>query len=282
MASPSRIRPPGGRVNAARRGGGSLAERPQFAWLARGGLAARGVVYIVVGALAIQLALGDSGGQTTDHQGALKEVAQQPFGKVLLAVLAIGLAGYALWRLVRAAIGHGPEASDDTKDRIAGVASGIAYAALCVTAIQILGGSGGGSGGTKSTTSGVLGWPGGPVLVAIAGVILIGAAAEQAYKGIKRTFLEDSKTERMSDKVERGFTILGVVGHLARTVVFGMIGYFLVKAASDYDADKAVGLDGVLARLQNATYGPLLLGIVAAGLVSFGLYSFADARYRRV
>ena len=91
----------------------------QFEWLARAGLLARGVVYGIIGVLAIKLALGD-GGKATDQQGALHTIAKQPFGKFLLVVVAVGLAGYALWRLVRAGIGHGPEASDDIKERIDG------------------------------------------------------------------------------------------------------------------------------------------------------------------
>lgn len=268
----------------ARAHGESIARKPQFEWLARAGLAARGVVYGIVGVLAVKLALGD-GGRATNQQGALRTIAKQPFGEALLVLVAIGLAGYAIWRLLRAAIGHGPEAADDTKDRISGLASGIAYAALCVTAVKILAGSGG-SGGAGShpgnATGGVLSWPGGTWLVALAGAIGIVVGLEQGYKGVKRTFLEDSKTERMSDRERQAFTALGVFGHLARMVVFGLIGYFLVKAALAYDPHQAVALDGALAKLGHAAYGPILLGIVAAGLIGFGAYSIVDARYRRV
>jgi hypothetical protein len=261
--------------------GESVARAPQFEWLARAGLVARGVVYAVIGILALKLALGD-GGKATNQQGALKTIADRPFGKTLLVLVAIGLAGYAIWRLVRAAIGHGPEQSDDTQDRIAGLASGIAYAILCVTAVKILIGGGTGSGTPKEATGGVLDWTGGPLLVGMAGVVLIGVAGYQAYKGLKKKFLENSKTEQMSGKVQRVFTALGVFGHVARAVVFTLIGYGLIKAAIDYDPDKAVGLDGALLKLANASYGPWLLGIVAAGLIGFAAYSVADARYRRV
>jgi hypothetical protein len=261
--------------------GESVARAPQFEWLARAGLAARGAVYAVIGILALKLALGD-GGKATNQQGALKTIADRPFGKTLLVLVAIGLAGYAIWRLVRAAIGHGPEQSDDTQDRIAGLASGIAYAILCVTAVKILIGAGTGSGTPKEATGGVLDWTGGPLLVGVAGVALIGVAGYQAYKGLKKKFLENSKTEQMSGKVQRVFTALGVFGHVARAVVFTLIGYGLIKAAIDYDPDKAVGLDGALLKLANASYGPWLLGVVAAGLIGFAAYSVADARYRRV
>ena len=269
-------------VREARETGEDIARSRQFEWLARAGLVARGAIYAIIGVLAIKLAFGD-GGKTTNQQGALETIAGQPFGKVLLILMAVGLAGYATWRLVRAAIGHGQEASDDTKERIDGLASGIAYVMLFVTAVSILLGSGGGgSGGPDKATGGVLDWPGGQILVGIAGLIIIGVGLEQGYKGITKKFLEKSKTEQMSERVERAFTALGVVGHLARMVVFGLIGYFLVRAAIDYDPDKAIGLDGALSKLVQASYGPILLGIVAAALIAFAAYSVADARYRRV
>jgi hypothetical protein len=266
---------------AAQAQGERVARAPQFEWLARAGLVARGVVYAVIGVLALKLALGD-GGKATNQQGALKEIAAQPFGKTLMILMAIGLGGYALWRLLRAALGHGPEQSDSGSDRVAGVASGVAYAILCVTAIKIVSGAQTGSGTPKKATGGVLDWSIGPLLVGAAGVVLIGVAAYQAYKGLAKKFLEDSKTEQMSPEVKRTFTALGVFGHVARAVVFTLIGYGLLKAAMDYSSKEAVGLDGALRKLQDASYGPWLLGLVAVGLIGFAAYSLADARFRRV
>jgi hypothetical protein len=268
-------------VNDAQVQGDRLAHTPPFEWLARAGLVARGVVYAVIGVLALKLALGD-GGKATNQQGALKTIADRPFGKTLLVLVAIGLAGYAIWRLVHAAIGHGPEQRDSGSDRIAALASGIAYAILCVTAVKILAGASTGSGTPKKPTGGVLDWTGGPLLVGIAGVVLIGVAGYQGYKGITTKFLEDAKTAQMSREVRRVFTALGVFGHVARAVVFTLIGYGLIRAAIDYDPDKAVGLDGALRKLANASYGPWLLGLVAAGLIGFAAFSLAEARYRRV
>jgi hypothetical protein len=271
-------------VREVRAQGEEIAQTDTFEYLARAGLIARGVVYGIIGILALKLALGD-GGETTNQQGALQTIAQGPFGKVLLALMAVGLLGYAAWRLIRAALGHGPEATDDTKDRIAGVASGIAYAALCVTAVKILVGSGssGGPGNNPDgTTGGVLDWPAGQVLVVIAGLVFIGIGLDQARKGLKKEFLEDSKTGEMSPGVRKGFTALGVSGHVARAIVFALVGWFLIRAAIEYDPNKAVGLDGALTKLGQAAYGPVVLGLVAAGLVCFAAYSVADARYRKV
>ena len=118
--------------------------------------------------------------------------------------------------------------------------------------------------------------------MAIAGLAFIGVAIDQARKGLTSEFLEDSKTEQMSEQVRSLFTLVGVVGLVARAVVFALIGWFLFRAAIDYDPDKAVGLDGALAKLGQSAYGPLALGIVAAGFIAFAVYSIFDARYRRV
>lgn len=265
----------------AKRGGEELAHAKTLGWLARAGLVARGVVYGIIGILALKLALGD-GGKATDQEGALQTIAHQSFGELLLVLVAIGLGGYALWRLIRAAVGHGAEQRDSGFDRISALDSGIAYGLLCIAAIGILTSSGGGSGSTKQTTSGVLGWTGGTWLVGIAGAILIGVALYQAYKGLARKFLEDAKTGEMSEGVEKAYTALGVFGIVARAVIFALIGYGLIKAAVDYNPKEAVGLDGALRELAHASYGPALLGLVAAGLIGFGLYSIVDARYRKV
>jgi Domain of Unknown Function (DUF1206) len=272
-----------GPVRSAQRGGEAVARRAEFVWLARTGLLTRGIVYGIVGILALKLALG-SGGKATTQRGALMTIAREPFGKGLLIATAVGLACYAMWSLVRAGIGHGTEQKDSCFQRVAGVASGVAYTALCVTAVKILTGasSGGGFNSPRKTTAGVLNWTGGTVIVGVVGAILIGVALAQGYKGVSRKFLDTSKTAEMSREVERAYTAIGVFGHLALMVVFGLIGYGLVKAAIDYDPHRAIGLDGALDELSHNSYGPLLLGLVAAGLIGVALSSIADARYRKI
>jgi Domain of Unknown Function (DUF1206) len=262
--------------------GEQLAHAKTLGWLARAGLVARGVVYGIIGVLALELALG-VGGKATNQEGALQTIAHQSFGGLLLALLAIGLGGYALWRLIRAIVGHGAEQRDSGFERFSSLDSGIAYGILCITAIQILTSSASGSSGSpKETTGGVLAWSGGTVIVGAAGVILIGVAVYQAYKGLAKKFLEDANTGEMSEGVEKGYTALGVFGHVARAVIFALIGYGLLKAALDYNPKEAIGLEGALRNLADASYGPLLLGAVAAGLAGFALYSIVDARYRKV
>jgi hypothetical protein len=273
---------PAARLNTARTGEGFVQSRA-FELLSRAGFVARGLIYAIIGVLALKLAFGQ-GGKLTDQSGALHTVAKQPFGQFLLTLVAIGLGGYSLWRLVRAAIGHGPEGSDTGFERVAALASGIAYGVFCAIAVGILLGAGGGgsSSSPEKATAGVLGWPAGTWIVGIAGGVMIGVAAYQGYRGITKKFLHDSKVEEMGPRVRKWISRLGTIGHLARMVVFGLVGIFLVKAAIDFKPSKAVGLDGALAKIVHQSYGPYLLGIVAAGLIAFALYSLSDARYRKI
>jgi hypothetical protein len=269
-------------AGAARHAGEGFADSHAFEALARAGFVARGLVYAIIGVLALRLALGD-GGKITNQQGALHTVAHQSFGKFLLILVAIGLGGYSLWRLLRAALGHGPEGSDSGFVRVAAAASGLVYGAMCVLAVEILAGSSGGNAGNaKKTTAGVFAWPGGAWIVGIAGAVMIGVALYQGYRGITKKFLDDSKTEQMGPRMKEWIGRIGTVGHLARMIVFGLVGIFLIKAAVDSRSRDAVGLDGALAKLLHRTYGSYALGIVAAGLIAFALYSLSDARYRRI
>jgi hypothetical protein len=267
-------------VREVRSHGHKIGQSRGFCWFARFGIAARGVVYVVIGFLAIKLALGD-GGKATDQQGAMATIAKQPAGTLMLAAVAIGLLGYATWRLLRAALG-GTGGQDDLKDRVDGVASGISYAILFLGAVKILAGSGGGGANPDQAAGGVLGWPAGPWLVGAVGLVLIGVGIQQGYKGVTRQFMDETNTESMSDPVEHAYTAFGIFGHIARMAVFALIGWFVIKAAIEFDPDKAVALDGALAKVAHAPYGPALLGLVAAGLIGFGAFSLVESRYRRV
>ncbi len=258
-------------------------DTPAFEWLARGGLVTRGVVYGLIGFLALKLALG-AGGKATSQRGAMVTIAHQPLGKVLLILTAVGLVGYAVWRLISAAVGSREKDGNSAGKRLAALCSGIAYLALCYTAIKVLTGAStsGGSSSPKHDAAGALGWPGGTVIVAGVGLVLIGVGLYQAYRGLARKFLDDADASRMSEPAEHGYTALGVFGYLARMVVFVLIGYGLIKAAVDYAPHSAIGLDGALQNLSHSAFGPVVLGIVAAGLLGFGLFSIADARYHKI
>lgn len=254
-----------------------------FEVLSRAGFVARGLIYGIIGLLAFEVAVSDTG-KLTNQQGAIRTVASQPFGEFLLLLLAIGLGGYAIWRLFRAALGHGPEDADSTLERLGGLGSGLVYGALCLTSIKVLTGSSAAAQSSKpdQATAGVFDWPAGRWLVALAGVVMLGVAAYQLVKGIRQTFLEELKTGEMSAGLETWVRWIGTIGHVARAVVFGLVGWFLLKAAYEFEAKEAVGLDGALTKILKASYGPWLLGFVAAGLIAFAMYSISEARYRRI
>ncbi len=268
----------------ARSAGRRATHSPAFEVLARVGFVARGVIYATIGLLAIQVAIHSSN-EKTNQRGAMQTIEKQPFGHWLLIAVAVGLGGYALWRFVQAFFGHGPEGGGDSSKtgRVIAASSGVCYAVMCALAVAILlGSSSQSSSSPHKSAAGLLGWPGGQWIVGVAGAIFLAVALFQGYKGLTRKFLEEDKTEQMGPTARRWVTVIGVVGHLARMVAFGLIGIFVVKAALDYAPSKAVGLDGALSRLAHQTYGTALLFVVAAGLVAFGLYSITDARYRRI
>jgi hypothetical protein len=265
------------------------AERSRpFRLLVRAGFVARALTYGVIGAITLALAVGaGSAPATPDQQGALAFIAGAPLGRVAVAAAAAGLLAYALWKLGQAVFGRGPEGGGDpnVKDRIANAAGGIAYLIFFAVAVRILfsgGGSGGSSSAPSKATGGVLGWPGGAVIVAIGGGALIAISAYQAYYAWRGQFAQDAKVGDMSPLERRTFMVLGRIGLIARALVFLLVGYFLLKAAVDFNPRDAVGLDGVLARVHREPFGPWLLGIVAAGLLVFAAYSLFEARYRRL
>lgn len=270
-------------VQAARGIGGGFVRSTSFEVLSRAGFVARGLIYGIIGLFAFEVAVSDTG-ELTNQQGAIRTVASQPFGELLLLLLAVGLGGYAIWRLVRAALGHGPEDADSTLERLGGFGSGLVYGGLCIASIKLLTGSSpaGASSKPDQTTAGVFDWPAGRWLVGVAGVVMLGVAAYQLVKGVRQTFLEELKTEEMSAGLKTWVTWIGTIGHISRAIVFALVGWFLLKAAYEFEAKEAVGLDGALTKILIADYGPWLLGFVAAGLMAFGVYSISEARYRRI
>jgi hypothetical protein len=249
--------------------------------LGRVGLAAKGVSYGLVGVLAVGVAAG-LGGQATSRQGALHDLAGTAFGKFLLILLVIGFVAYAAWRALQAVTVRESDEKKVWGKRLAYLARAAVYCSLAFSAGRIVAGAGAGQSQNQKahkTTAVVLSWPGGTWLVGIAGAVLIGVGLWNLYRGLSRKF-EDKWRGGMSSSAKRWGGRAGVIGHVARFVVFTLIGVFAIKAASDYNPQDAVGLDGALQKLAHQSYGSYLLGLTAAGLVAYAIYCFFDARYR--
>ena len=258
----------------------------QSAWferLGRAGLIAKAALYAVIGILAIQVALGGRE-ENPDKGGALRTIADQPLGKGLLVLLALGLAGYSLWRLAQAildrdAVGEGPKGLGK---RAAALAQAGWYAVLCGLTVSTLVGNSNGASNEQGTTAGVFDRPGGRYLVYAAGIAFVAAAAFNGWRAATCKFNKKLKTGEMGDAEEAAATSVGILGYLARMIVFGLIGAFLVKAAWEFDAKQARGLDGALLEISQQPYGGLLLGAVAAGLLAYAAFCLVQARYRRI
>jgi hypothetical protein len=257
--------------------------------LARVGLVAKGGSFVLVGVLAIKLALGD-GGKATSRQGALQSLAQHSFGKIVLILLALGFASYALWRFVQAFAEQADPADGEAEGeakkwgkRVGYVGRAAIYTGLAYTAVKIVVGAGAGGSQNQQahkTTGELLSWPAGTWIVGVAGFCIVGAGLWNVYRAVTKRF--EDRWRGGNWPARTWGARIGVAGHLARGVVFGLIGIFVIKAALDYNPKDAIGLDGALQKLVNAPYGPWALGATAAGLIAYGLFCFVDAAYRDV
>jgi len=262
------------------------ADSPWLARVARAGLLARGLLYLVVAILAIQVAAGHDEVEP-DKQGALQAVVRQPFGRVLVLLLAMGFAGYAAWRFVEAAVGPAdePDTPKSKFKRVGYALRGGLYTVFSLTAVKLfIWSQKTASSGTPEAdwTARVLNWPGGTLLVEAAGLVAIGAGLYIGWRGLAGKFRKRLKAGEMG-RVERLWIRgVGTVGNVARMLITLTIGVFLISAARAHDPGQAVGIDGALKRLADGPFGPTLLVVVAVGLAAYGLYSIAEARYRRV
>jgi hypothetical protein len=253
-------------------------------WLARGGLIAYGVVHLLVGWLALQIAWGASAGTSADTSGALTTLAQQPFGTVLLWVVAVGLVALALWQTSEAIWGHPDrDRAKRIRKQVTSGAKAAVYAALAVSAALVALGSGSSSSQSQEqATTGVLAWPGGRVLVVAAGLAIIGVGIAGIIKGIKKSFTEEIDTSSMSPAARTGVLRLGQVGYVAKGVAMGVVGGLLTYATVTFDRQTAQGLDGALQTILAQPFGRYLLTAVALGFAAFGLFAILQSRYRRM
>jgi len=265
--------------------------------VSRAGLAARAVVYLMVGYLAGRIALGAAGvGQAATARpasggGALEALAEHPGGRIALGLLALGFLGYALLGLVQAGFRH-QDVNNPVERRakrlfFAGVA--LLYAAFFgyTTSLLLRPGSGqqsasGSHAQETELTARVLAWPPGQLLVGTVGAVLVIAGLGFGYQAVTTNFQDRLKREQMRPAIWRTATVLGAVGSWARAVVLVLVGVFVIAAAVTFDPDKARGLDASLRSVAEQPYGPWLLGTVALGLVCYGAYVLLETVYRKV
>lgn len=267
---------------------GRAAAREAAPWvekLARLGYAAKGVVYLIIGGIAARAAFG-SGERVQGSQGALQTILEQPFGRFLLALVALGLAGYALWRFVQAGLDpeHGGRTDGGGAAKRVGYAiSGVIHAGLALAAARMVMGRGGGGGDrTADWTATLMRQPAGRWLVAAVGLGIMAYGAYALYRAYQVKLSERLDLSRMSPAARTWAVRSGRAGIAARGVVFAIMGFFLLRAALRSNPGEARGLDGALQALQQQSYGPWLLGLVAIGLVGYGIYQLVEARYRRI
>jgi Domain of Unknown Function (DUF1206) len=262
----------------ARRASDSPAARA----LARAGLAARGVLYILIGWVAILVAFGQTSGSQANQQGALQLLAKQPYGLVSLWLLGIGFAGYALWRLSEAAFGVTGE-GNGAGPRLKSLVRGLIYAGFAYLTFKIIAGTAGNeSKKQQDLTATVMHHSGGQVLVGLVGAIIVIAGAALVIEGLRRKFLKKLQTSQMSARTRRIVEWLGMIGTTARGVVFALAGILVIEAAVTYKPAKAGGIDKALITLRNQPFGEALLILAALGLFVFGVYGLCEARWRKV
>jgi hypothetical protein len=251
--------------------------------VARAGLIAYGVVHLLIGWLAVQIAWSASDSKSADTSGALKTLASQPFGEVLLWLVAIGLVALALWQASEAIWGYrNRDAAERTRKQFTSGASAIVYAALGFSAASIALGSGSSSSQSQEeATSGVLGWPSGRVIVVVAGLIIIGVGGAHVVKGVRKSFAEEIDTSSMSPAARKGVAQLGQIGYIAKGVALGLVGGLLSYATLTFDRQKQ-GLDGAMQTILAQPFGRFLLTAAALGFVAFGVFAILQSRYRRM
>ncbi len=272
-------------TSTARRTGRRVAHGDAIEYAGRLGLVAKGVSYALIGILALQIPLGQ-GGQAADRQGVLRQLATESWGKAALVALTVGFAGYALWRFAEAIFDRGNEGTDakGLAKRARAFGIGVLYAASAAVAYSLVSSSSSSASGgdEKQETARVLEWPAGRWIVLAVAVGFLADGIYNLYRGVTKKFRERLAEHEMHGTVRTWAVRSGVVGHVARGVVFAMVGIFLGKAALEYDPQEAVGIDGALLKLVDAPLGPLLLGLVAAGLVAYAIYCLVEARYREI
>jgi hypothetical protein len=266
-------------ADAVKDGAREAADSEAMSWVARAGVAAHGVVYLLLGLVGLLVALGAEN-QRVDQRGVFNELASRSWGWVLLLLLALGCGAYALWLFSQAAFGAVDE-GDKKIPRVKSALGGAGYALLTVSAVTVLLGSRSSQGDSQQALSArVMSLPGGVVLVALAGLIVLGLGGFMVRQGLTAEFMKHFRP--MPRLLGGTVRQLGRIGSIGRGVVVGLAGLLLLSAAWTFDPEKARGLDLAFRATLQEPYGRPLAVAAAAALLAFGLYGLAEAVYRRV
>jgi hypothetical protein len=256
-------------------------DSPAAHLLARAGLTARGIIYILIGWVAILVALGRSA-READQQGALQLLAGKPYGVVSLWLLGIGFAAYSLWRLSEAAFGVTGD-RNGAGPRLKSLARALVYAFFSYLTFKVISGTHGSqSHQQQDTTAKIMQHSGGRLLVGIVGLVVVIVGIVLVTEGLRRKFMKYLRTGQMSPKTRRVVEWLGVIGTTARGVIFALAGILVIEAAVSYKPSKSGGIDKALLTLRNQPFGEVLVLLAALGLVVFGIYGLCEARWRKV
>ena len=246
----------------------------------RAGLVAYGVVHLLVGWLALQLAFGEKE-DSASNSGALHYLAQQPMGGVLVWMIAVGMFLLVLWRLLEFAFGYRDE-SDDTKrwrKRATSLFKAVIYGVIGWSAVQVATGSGGGGGGTDSTTAKLMDLPGGQLIVGAVGLAIIGYGGSLVYRGWTEKFREHLDAQGQAGKDGSVYVTLGKVGYIAKGIAIAIVGGLFCYAAITHDPKKSGGLDQALQTVLEQPFGQVLLTAIALGIAAYGVFCFARAKH---
>jgi hypothetical protein len=256
-------------------------DSPAAHGLARAGLTARGIIYILIGLVAVLVALGHSA-READQQGAIQLLAGKPYGLVALWLLGIGFVGYALWRLSEAAFGVTGE-GHGAGPRLKSLARAVIYAGFAVLTFKAISGAHANqSRQQQDLTAKAMHYPAGQWLVGIVGLVIVIAGAVLVVEGFRRKFMKFLRTAQMSPRTRRVVRLLGTVGTVARGVVFALAGVLVIEAAITHKASQSGGIDKALLTLRNQPFGEFLMLAAALGLLIFGVYGLCEARWRKV
>ena len=259
------------------------ADSKPLEYLARAGFVCYGVIHLLFAWVALQLAFGNSGGES-DQSGALENLASKPFGKTMVIIVVVGMVALAIWQAFEAAIGEsGEQDKEAIAERVVSGIRAIVYLSTAWTGVKVVTGANSSQGDQQQKgASTLMDATGGRWLVGLIGLVVVGVGIGLLVYGVKKKFGKHLNTQQMSPTVQKTTRRLGVAGYSAKGIAYAIAGFLVVMAAVQYDPDKARGLDSALKTLVQQPFGPWLLALIAVGIAAFGVYCFSQAKYRKV